>query len=150
MFRVLMKLYELTYLASPLLSEEEIKSLLSKISGFISETGGKMEKSHEPLRKKLAYPIKKQTEAFLISLDFRLFPDKLKELEKALKSEKEIIRYIILNKKEVKEKPASRKPFIPPSPEVATEEPAKEKKEAKPQKVELKEIDKKIEEILKD
>ena len=174
-----MKHYELTCLISPDLSDEEQKVLSKKITGFISEEEGSLEKITEPYKKKLGYFIKKRKEAFLVSLNFHLDPGKLKNLEKKIKVEKQIIRYFILFKREFKrtsEEHRSKKlnndkilkdlEKLSPVPvmenstenkESATVE-SNEIRKDKPlisktfddrsKKVELKEIDKKIEEIL--
>ncbi len=88
-----------------------------------------------PVRKKPAYAIKKQSQAYLATLNFQMNPENVKNLEKKLKEEKKILRYLILAKK------ASRK--IKP----ARRESAAVKSTPRP-KVELKEIEKKLEEIL--
>ena len=138
-----MKNYELTYLASPELSEQDIKNLSEKINKFIQEETGTIEKTTQSSKKKLGYSIKRKEGAFLISLDFFLDPDKLKNLEKKLKAENQILRYTILIKRAPRKAsiirkflPKKEKPFIIP------------KKATETKKVELKEIDKKIEEIL--
>jgi len=157
-----MKNYELTYLISPDLSEEELKIFSGKISNFIQEETGTLEKTTGPSKKKLGYSIKKKEEAFLVTLNFSLSPEKLGNLEKKLKSENQILRYIILTKKAPEKTPLLRRqpqtdpsqtktnlgmisketlPKIKKLPEVPP-------KITKPKKVELKEIDKKIEEIL--
>jgi small subunit ribosomal protein S6 len=133
-----MKLYELTYLISPEVSEEELKSLNEKINSLIQKGAGALNEIKPPIKKKLAYPIKKQNEAFLIELSFYLEPEKLGSLEKELKAEKKILRYLILAKPKLKIIKLRKRPkkVIP--------KPLKEKK------VELKEIEKKLEEILKE
>jgi len=144
-----MKLYELTYLISPDLSEEELKNFSKKISDFILTEGGTLDRTAAPIRKKLAYPIKERKETSLATLNFYLNPEELENFEKKLKSENQILRYMLLTKKiskkiipeKIRRKPfeISEKPFAP-----------YERKRVKPEdkKVELKEIDKKIEEIL--
>ena len=128
-----MKTYELTYLAQPELSKEDFASLEEKIKSYITEKGGRIKESNPPLKKQLAYKIKGETEALLAVLGFDLAPEKLGVLEKELKGKKEVIRYLLLEKKVTKEKK-----FKPRSkPKIKTEE-----------KVELKEIEKKLEEIL--
>ena len=72
-----MNYYELTYLITPEFSEEELKTFSQKISNFILEEEGKIEKATTPARKKLGCPIKKITEVFLVALDFYLNPKKL-------------------------------------------------------------------------
>jgi len=130
-----MKNYELIYLISPELSEEELKSLSNKMVGFIQEQGGVLKKTTEASKKKLGYGIKKKQEAFLITLNFSSNPEKLENLKKKLKTENQILRYMILNK-DLSEKILRPRRTIP---ELKTKE---------SEKVELKEIDKKIEEIL--
>lgn len=127
-----MRLYELTYLILPELKEEELNSLQEKIISLIQNNGGVLVSSEEPTKKSLFYPIKKKTEALLATLSFQLKPEKLKELEKKLKAEKNILRYLIITKKVPKKVPtakAKRKPI-------------------KREKVELKDIEKKLKEIL--
>jgi ribosomal protein S6 len=127
-----MKYYELTYLISPDLSEREALDFQEKIISLIQEGGGALGEVKEPVKKKMAY---------LATLNFHLEPEKLESLEKKLKAEGQILRHMILTKpKQVKEthllgkKPAAQKPA---------------KKTPKPEaKVELKEIEKKLEEIL--
>jgi len=144
-----MKKYELTYLISPDLSGEEAKALSQKVSGFITKQG-KLEKTEDPFKKKLAYPVKDKTEAFLSLIVFSFEPEQLRILESNLKSDPKIIRHIITIKKEEK-KISERKlekvltPKLEKNFEVKKETPITETK-----KVELKEIDQKIEEILKD
>jgi len=129
-----MKDYELAYLISSELSKEEVKSFQDKIVSFIQNEGGVLIENVAPLKKVLAYPIKKQTQAHLAVLDFQLNPEKLAELEKKLKAEAQILRYLVLIKPKLKEIKAVPRKFVP--------------KKVPERKVELKEIEKKLEEIL--
>ena len=134
-----MKHYELTYLISSEMSEEEVKSLPEKVFVLIQEAGGIIENKSFPLRRKLAYPVNKQEDAYLAVLTFQLDPEKLAGLEKKLKAEGQILRYLLLVKKPAKEvKRVIRK--------VISEKPVLTQSQEK--KVELKEIEKKLEEIL--
>ena len=92
----------------------------------------------------MAYPIEGQTQAYLVVLNFQLLPEKLAGFESKLKEEKQILRYLIVTKDPEKEKPKKPRgvPGITPKPTETI--PIKEKK------VELKEIDKKLEEIFKE
>jgi len=141
-----MKNYQLTYLISPDLSEKELKNLSEKIKNFIREETGTLEKITEPSKRELGYPIQKRAEGFLATLDFSLGAEKLGNLENKLKSEKQILRYLILIKKVVRERP---KRIIKKEVSPRIKKPLEiTKKVTPPKKVELKEIDKKIEEIL--
>jgi len=126
-----MKTYQLTYLISPDASDEETKALQEKLSSFISSSGGIVAESTLPVRKNLAYPIKKAKVAFLADLNFRLAPDKLEGLEKEIRAEKKILRHLLIFK----------------NPEKFSRQAAR-KRMPKPQKVEMGDLEKKIDEIL--
>ena len=132
-----MKNYELTYLISSDVSEEELKNLPEKIKSFIQKEEGAIKKITEPSKIKLAYPIEEKGQGFLTVLNFSLSSEKIANLEKILKVENQILRYMILNK-DLPEKIIRSKRT---KPELNTKE---------SEKAELKEIDKKIEEILKE
>ncbi len=136
-----MKHYELTYLISPDLSQEEANSLSMKINSLIQEKKAILGKTMSVLKKQLAYPIEKKTIAYLSSLNFQMEPKELKELKKQVKSESKILRYLIL----FKEKP--QKKATAPVKRLKKIIKLKTKPVSKP-KVELKEIEKKLEEIL--
>jgi small subunit ribosomal protein S6 len=140
-----MKKYELTYLISPELSELEINSLSQKVVSFIEEEKGKIDKKEEPAKRKLGYPIKTKNEAFLVCLDFSSDPEKITDLDKKIQSENQILRHIIIIKEKIKEIPFKHR-FKPMIDQSQTDEPTAHQPKA--EKVELKEIDKKIEEIL--
>jgi small subunit ribosomal protein S6 len=125
-----MRYYQLAYLLSPELKKEEIEKIQKDLTSFF-EKEGVLDKVEEPLKRTLFYPIKKKTEAFLGAIYFYLESEMIKELEKKLRGEEKILRYLIVSEK------APKRIKV-------------EKKIAKPKKVELKEIEKKIEEILKE
>jgi small subunit ribosomal protein S6 len=128
-----MQLYEATYLIEPNLSNEDIKSLQERIKSWVEEEKGSLTKAHPPVQKELAYPIKKKTTAFMASLTFDLDPPNLQNLEKKIKEEPTILRYLIL-KKEPEKLTGKTAPRRKPKPSKT--------------KVELEEIEKKLEEIL--
>jgi len=137
-----MKNYELTYIVSPELSEEELKELESKITSLIRVENGVLSEVRPPVIKSLSYPIKKKRSAYLISLGFQLAPEKLENLERKLKQEAQIIRYLLL----IKPVSGIREVMAPiRKPRLRAALPKVKKPETK---VELKEIEKKLEEIL--
>ncbi len=130
-----MKHYELTYLISPDLSEQEANSLSLKIASFFlaPEKQRILEKNLSLLKKHLSYTIKKKTAAYLATLNFEMKPEMLEGLKKQIKSEPKILRYLIILSK--------------PTPEIVKKAATKS---AKGKKVELEEIEKKLEEILRE
>ncbi|PIP25128.1 MAG: hypothetical protein COX34_00360 [Candidatus Nealsonbacteria bacterium CG23_combo_of_CG06-09_8_20_14_all_36_12] len=133
-----MRFYELTSLISSKLSEEEARKISEKINSFIQKEEGILDKEANPLKLKLALPIKKERQAYLLTLNFYLDLGKLENLEKKLKSTPEILRFLVQRKKLEIAKILPEKPLL------------KIKKPLKPreEKVELEEIEKKLEEIL--
>lgn len=138
-----MKYYELTYLISPETKEEELKSFSQKINGLVQERSGILDKAVGPIKKNLAYPIKKKMFGYLQTLNFYLEPEKLEDFKKAVRTEGKILRFIVLGKKIAKAK--KRKPKIAVR---KISRLARKKEEPKKEKIELEKIDKKLEEIL--
>ncbi len=142
-----MKYYELACLISPNLSEQELNSFSEKINSLVQEQGAILDKILPEKKIVLGSPIKKNTSAFFKILTFNLNPEKLNDLGKKLKDNKEILRYSILNIK----KPSKEKQTIfqrPVKPKKLVSEPIKI--QASKGKVELKDIDKKLKEILEE
>ena len=136
-----MKYYELTYLINPDLSEEESKTFQAKINSLIADQGVLVE-GNVILRKKLAYPVQKKDQSYMAVATFNALPEKIAELEKNLKDQKEILRYLLIIKE--KQKNLKVRPHMAKRKSLAeTKEPTNQEK-----KVELKEIEKKLDEIL--
>lgn len=132
-----MKTYELTYLATPSLTEEEAQEYHGKIKKIIEKEKGVLGKEQEPLKKDLAYPIKKESKSYLACVDFESTEESANKVSKEIKKEKNVLRHIIARKEfsKVNEKQEERKR-------------KRKSKSLKPEKTKLKEIDKKIDEIL--
>ncbi len=133
-----MKLYQLTYLISPDISEEELKETCQKVETLIQENGGSLERVENPAKKRLGYLIKNKGSAFLSSLNFYLESQKLELVKQKLSSAENILRFMLVSKSSLKAPVKPRKIF----PVTKKWIPKKEKK------VDLKEIEKKLGEIL--
>ena len=129
-----MKFYELTYLISPEVSETEIKDLQQKLDSFVQNKEGILDSSSPPEKTNLSYPIKKEDQAYLSSLSFYLKPEEVSNLKKEVKSESQILRFLISIKKKPKVTKISKRPLA--------------KKPEKEKKSKLKDIEQKLEEIL--
>ncbi len=129
--------YELAYIISSKISEEQSQEISRKINNLIQEKQGIVSESQLGKKIALAYPIKKQVFAWFQTTYFSLDSSILEQLEKNLKEEKNILRYLILKTR----KPKIRKPARTPRKPLPV---------SKSSKVELKEIEKKLDEILKD
>jgi len=146
-----MKNYELSSLISSQLSEENIKSFSEKISALIKSEGAESINAKNPSRRRIGYAIKKERQAWFSVISFDLQPEKIEYLKTGLKALPEILRFMILNQKPVSEL-AINKILENKEPKAETTEKnlgqTPEIKEPKEEKVELEEIDKKLEEIL--
>ena len=130
-----MKRYELTFILSPEISEQEFQKISEEINNFIISKGGEIEEIKKPTRRRLGYLVKKRAEGLLCVLDFLLEQGKIEELELMLKQKQGVLRHMIIRRE--KKKPASIRKRI--------------EKTAKPrQKADIMEIDQKIEEMLKE
>lgn len=127
-----MRYYELAYLISPEVEKEELKRIQERMILAIRKFGGILEEESPALKRTLAYEIKKKREAFLVSLTFFLESENVENLKKEIEKEKEILRYLIFQRKAPKEKLES----------------LKKGKEKKVKKVELEKLEEKLEEIL--
>ena len=105
-----MRNYELMILLDPNLQEEEISALIKEVQQTIANNQGKIIKVNQWGKRTLAYDIKNFREAFYIIIDFELEPGNIANIEKSIKFEEKIIRYLlvlgqekVLSKKEQKQ-----------------------------------------------
>ena len=144
-----MKPYELAYLISPDLSDDEAVNLSQKLTASVQENGGKLIEEKKPVKRPLSYLIEKKAMAYLTSFDFSVEAEKISAIRKIIESEPQILRYLIFHKKPMRVRPIRAARIKPAAPEPAIKPEIKiEKKPEVKLKVELKEIDKKLEEIL--
>lgn len=148
-----MKIYELVANITPDLSEEELAILITKIKDLIISEGGEITKTQDPIKKTLGYAIRHKKEVYLMSLNLNFSPDKVVGLNDKLRKEASILRFIIAEAKKPRPEKEPRefrgKRGLKSESNDIQELDSKEL-ELKPetQKVEIKEIDQKIEEIL--
>jgi len=91
-----MNQYEMTVIISPKLSEKDAKAKQANVEKWIEAEKGKLKKTDVWGRLKLAYPIKKETEALYIQYFFEVDPKGIKNIENKLKLEEQIMRYLII------------------------------------------------------
>jgi len=142
-----MKYYELSIIVKPDILDEEASGFAEKITAMINDLGGSLMENRPVLKKLMGYPIKKQRGVVLLSFDFTIPKEKIDDLNKRLLLEGRNMRHMIIMR-HPSNKPERVRSFSPEK----TAEIAEKPKEADPveKKVELKEIEEKLEEILKD
>ena len=96
-----MAFYENTILLRQDLAEKEIKSIKEKYNSVINETSGKVVKIEEWGLLNLANKIKNYKKAFFIHYKFEGNNQTLKEIEKKLKLDSSIIRFLTVKYKKL-------------------------------------------------
>jgi small subunit ribosomal protein S6 len=150
-----MKTYELTYIISPEITLEQAEEKAKGLETLIQSKEGVILKQSNPTAKALAYPIAKRASGFLGILEFQMEPEKLPELKEMIAKEKAIVRQMIVVKPLLKAKKERRtrvkaEPVftIEKKQEEVVSEPKEQAAPAGKEKVELKDIEEKLEEIL--
>lgn len=93
-----MEQYEIMTIAKIALGEAGYKDLSKKIQELIKSLGGKVLKTDHWGKRKLAYEIKHETEAFYDVMEFELDSKSIDELKSKLNLMDDIIRYLITAK----------------------------------------------------
>ena len=89
--------YELMYILSSAVSDNDAPAVASELDKFITDEGGKILTSEMLGKKKLAYPIKKTRNGFYILRTFNFEGGKIASLENKIKSMDSIIRFLVIN-----------------------------------------------------
>ena len=167
--------YQLNCFFSPTLEQSQLDENIDKIKKIIADNQGHT-REEKNSRKKLAYPINHLDEAYFLILDFEIPAEKLSELENSLRLNDNILRHMIIHQpvktkapvKEIKkaptdvdlEKELSTVPEEAQTQEESESEETKEESEETPEKqstkekpqedekVDINELDKKLDEIL--
>ncbi|MBI3627317.1 MAG: 30S ribosomal protein S6 [Candidatus Sungbacteria bacterium] len=104
------KKYEIGYLVSPAVAEDDVARVTGIITRIIGELEGTIRHIKEPEKRRLAYYIENDRLAYFGYTTFSADPAALHEIEKKLKFEKEIMRSLIVEEV-IEEKKAH--PFRP-------------------------------------
>ena len=94
-----MNKYENIIIINPNLDEQGVKELTTKFTDMINNEG-KVESVEDAGKKKLAYEIKKNKEAYYVAINFEANPSLIKELERVYRITDEVIKFIVVRKDE--------------------------------------------------
>ena len=92
-----MNKYESIIIVNPNVDEAGLKALEEKFTGLINEKG-KVESFENMGKKKLAYDIKKNSEAFYMLINFEAEPDSIAELERNYRITDDVLKFIVVKK----------------------------------------------------
>jgi small subunit ribosomal protein S6 len=90
-----MRNYELLVVIQPDLEEAAITDVNTKIEGWISEAGGKVEKTDNWGKRRLAYEINKQRDGIYILYKLTMPPTYTTELERRLRFLEPVMRHMV-------------------------------------------------------
>lgn len=143
------QLYEIGLLIKPDLSEQEAAAELGNVRLEIEKHNGILESTTDPKPRKLAYPIKKAAQAYFAALQFSVSPAAITTIEKIVSTNQNILRCLVLTWTRTPAQPMLKKPLRmkkTETPVLYSPSPAKTEEVGK--KVDEKELDKKLDEIL--
>ncbi len=90
----MLKQYETVFIATPVLSEVQIKEAVKKFRDFITDNQGEIVYEEDWGLRKLAYPIQKKTTGFYHLIEFKADPTLIAKLEIQYRRDERIIRFL--------------------------------------------------------
>ncbi len=90
-----MRKYELVCIIQPELDETAFKVVIERVSSWIAEAGGSVDKVDVWGRRRLAYPIRKQKEGQYVLMNVSLDPQSTSELERNLRYLEPVLRHML-------------------------------------------------------
>lgn len=87
--------YELAFILSPEVNEEETRAVLERVEQIVATYGGQIVKVNQWGRRRLAYPIQRHRDGQYIFIDMILTPETVAELERMLKVSEIVLRHMM-------------------------------------------------------
>ncbi len=95
-----MREYELYLIIDADAEDESVEAIVERVTQLISagdgETTGEVIKVNSRGKRRLAYPIKNKLEGHDVIFDFHTPPQALTELERVLKLDEQVLRYLVV------------------------------------------------------
>ena len=92
-----MNKYETVFIINPSVEEAGVKELTQKFSDLIN-SDGKVESVEEMGKRKLAYEINKNREAYYVQFNFESNPEAIAELERIYRITDDVLKFITIRK----------------------------------------------------
>ena len=93
----MIKQYETVFIATPALSEAQMKEAVAKYTNLIKENGGEVVYEEDWGLKQLAYSIQHKTSGFYYLIEFKAEPTFVATLETQYRRDERILRYITVS-----------------------------------------------------
>ncbi len=90
-----MRSYELVCIIQPDLDETAFNGVIDRLKGWVSESGGSVDKVDIWGRRKLAYHIRKQREGQYVLLNVTMNPAAISALERNIRFQESVMRHML-------------------------------------------------------
>ena len=90
----MLKSYETVFIATPVLSDSQMKEAVAKYTQLIKDNGGEVVYEEDWGLKQLAYPIQHKTSGFYYLIEFKADPQFVNVLETQYHRDERIIRFL--------------------------------------------------------
>jgi len=87
--------YELAFILSPEVSEEETRATMDRVEQVVTTHDGHIVKVNQWGRRRLAYPIERHRDGIYVFIDMILTPESVSELERTLKVSEIVLRHMV-------------------------------------------------------
>ena len=91
-----MRSYEVAFIAHPDLDDASLTALVDKAKGWVAAAGGQVIQVDVWGRRRLAYPIRKQTEGQYILMQTQMTPVATREIERNLRLTEQVMRFQVI------------------------------------------------------
>ena len=95
-FLFMLNQYETVFIATPVLSEVQMKEAVSKFKKVITDNKGEIIYEEDWGLKKLAYPIQKKSTGFYHLIEFKVEGDSIAKLETEFRRDERILRFLTM------------------------------------------------------
>jgi small subunit ribosomal protein S6 len=100
---LMMNHYETLFVVKPTLTEEEIKSQIERVKAILEKEGAELVATDDMGMRKLAYPVQKHNRGYYTVLLFKAKGDVIAELERNLRINEEVIKFLTVKYSKTKE-----------------------------------------------
>lgn len=121
--------YELTYIISPVLEDDQFKQAVEKVNSLIKDNGGEIDEVDEWGNRRFEYEMNGKTSGYYVNAYFEAPPELIDKLERSLRIDDNIMRYLtlkydakMLRHRELQKKNAVPSVFVDEEEEKAEEE----------------------------
>ena len=119
-----MRIYEELFIVRPDLTDEEIDPIIEQVKTTINAGGGTVDKADKWGVRKLAYRVDKRNEGYYILVQFTAAPSTVKEVERRLRVNDVVMKYLTVRidetlkrlekRKKARDKRAAKRAAAPP------------------------------------